>query len=176
MDKIKKLSYKIKLWTPRYLTMEGKILIVKTFGLSQLIYNMQTYEFKQDEIKEVERIIFKFIWSNNDKQNGIDRISRSVMKNDFEEGGMKVTDVECLDRSLKLRQFIRADKSNHVIAKIQALSVRNSNDTATIRQEYHNITEDECICSSAQTVTYENAENGVRQNCRKLIISINTKM
>jgi hypothetical protein len=151
MDKIKKLSYKIKLWTPRYLTMEGKILIVKTFGLSQLIYNMQTYEFKQDEIKEVERIIFKFIWSNNDKQNGIDRISRSVMKNDFEEGGMKVTDVECLDRSLKLRQFIRADKSNHVIAKIQALSVRNSNDTATIRQEYHNITEDECICSSAQT-------------------------
>jgi hypothetical protein len=54
IDKIKKLSYKIKLWTPRHLTMEGKILIVKTFGLSQLIYNMQTYEFKQDEIKDVE--------------------------------------------------------------------------------------------------------------------------
>jgi hypothetical protein len=73
------------------------------------------------------------------------------MKNEFEEGGMKVTDVDCLDRSLKLRQFIRADKSKHVIAKIQALIIGNSNDTATIRQEYHNITEDECICSSAQS-------------------------
>jgi hypothetical protein len=39
-DKITKLSYKLKLWSHRHLTMEGKILLTKTFGLSQLIYNM----------------------------------------------------------------------------------------------------------------------------------------
>jgi len=146
-DKIEKLSYKIKLWTPRHLTTEGKILIIKTFGLSQLIYNMQTYEFKQTEIRNTERIIFKFIWSTDEKQNGIDQISRSIMKNEYEEGGMKVTDVECLDRSLKLRQFIRADKSKHVIAKIQSTLIGSSD---TVRQEYHNITDEECISSSAQ--------------------------
>ena len=41
LEKIKKLGLKIKLWTNRHLTMEGKVLIVKTFGLSQIIYNMQ---------------------------------------------------------------------------------------------------------------------------------------
>jgi hypothetical protein len=113
-EKIKKLTYKIKKWTPRNLTMEGKTLIVKTFGLSQLIYNMQSYSFRLVDLKLAEREIFKFIWSTNEKHNGIDRISRAVMKNSYEEGGMKVTDVECLDRSLKLRQFIRAEQPRHL--------------------------------------------------------------
>jgi hypothetical protein len=145
-DKIKKLKYKIKLWTPRHLTMEGKILIVKTFGLSQLIYNMQCYEFKEEEIRNTERSIFDFIWSNNESQKGIDRISRAIMKNEYEFGGMKVTDVDCLDRSLKLKQFTRAQKSKHEIAKIQEMLTGDSE----IRQEYCKITTDEKICQSAQ--------------------------
>jgi len=150
LDKINKLSYKIKQWTPRHLTMEGKILIIKTFGLSQLIYNMQTYKFKPQDLKNVEKLIFNFIWSTNEKQNGIDRISRKVMKNEFEEGGMRVTDVDCLDRSLKLRQFIRADNSKHVISKLQKIIVGTQSEKSTLRQEYYNITTEECICSSAQ--------------------------
>jgi hypothetical protein len=73
-EKIKKLSNKIKLWTHRDLTMEGKVLIVKTFGLSQNIYNMQSYGFNNAELIMVERIIFRFLWSTKDNQNGIDRI------------------------------------------------------------------------------------------------------
>ena len=150
LEKIKKLSYKIKLWSHRQLTMEGKVLIVKTFGLSQIIYNMQSYGFDEPEIINTERIIFKFLWSTNDKQNGIDRIKRSIMKNDYEKGGMKVTDVESLDRSLKLKQFIRAHKSNHVISRIQALVSTKSNQENHLYQEYQNVTDKEPICRSAQ--------------------------
>jgi hypothetical protein len=146
IDKINILSYKIRQWTPRQLTMEGKILIVKTFGLSQLIYNMQSYEFRFAELKNVERIIFKFIWSTNENQNGIDRISRAVMKNEYEMGGLNVTDVDCLDKSIKLRQFIRANKLKHPISKIQHLLTGG----CTIKQEYSKISEKEAICSSAQ--------------------------
>jgi exonuclease III len=149
-QKIDKLSYKIKKWIPRFLTIEGKILIVKTFGLSQLIYNMQSVHFKPLDIVRTEREIFKFIWSTNENQNGIDRISRAVMKNDYDKGGMKVTDVECLDKSLKLRQVIRANNSKHVIAKIQAFALGNRVDENYIKQEYHSITKKEAICSSAQ--------------------------
>jgi hypothetical protein len=126
--------------------MEGKILITKTFGLSQLIYNMQSYGFKDSDLKNTERILFKFIWSTNENQNGIDRISRAVLKNDYEYGGMKVTDVDCLNRAIKLRQFIRAHTANHIISSIQSL-ITGSN---TIKQEYHKITDKEDICSSAQ--------------------------
>jgi hypothetical protein len=106
LEKIDKLSTKIKIWTGRNLTMEGKNLIVKTFGLSQLIYNMQSFGFEKSELKTIEQIIFKFLWSTKDNQNGVDRIKRSIMKNEYEEGGMNVTDIESLDRSLKLKQFI----------------------------------------------------------------------
>jgi hypothetical protein len=66
--------------------MEGKTIIVKTFGLSQMIYNMQSYKIEQDELVKVERIIFKFLWSNSEVQNGVDRIKRSIMKNDYSKG------------------------------------------------------------------------------------------
>ncbi len=101
--------------------MKGKTLIVKTFGLSQIIYNMQSYGFKSAELINTERIIFKFLWSTNENPNGIDQIKGTIMKNEYSKGGMKVTDVESLDRSLKLKQFIRAYNSNHIISKIQAL-------------------------------------------------------
>ena len=150
LTKIEKLSYKIKAWTHRHLTMEGKTLIVKTFGLSQLIYNMQAYVFDDEELRNIERIIFKFLWSTKENQNGIDRIKRSIMKNDYAKGGMRVTDVECLNRSLKLKQFIRAHRSNHMISKIQILCSSITTPEALIRQEYSKITEDEPICGSAQ--------------------------
>jgi hypothetical protein len=149
-EKINKLTLKIKQWVPRRLTMEGKILIVKTFGLSQLIYNMQSYGFKKQDLVNTERIIFKFLWSTNENQNGIDRISRSILKNDYDKGGMKVTDVECLDRSIKLRQFFRANDSNHEISKIQVILNEDSKSESSIKQEYRQITDREDICQSAQ--------------------------
>jgi hypothetical protein len=72
------------------------------------------------------------------------------MKNEHQNGGLRVTDVECLDRSLKLRQFIRASKSKHVIARIQQLIVETENESPTLRQEYYKVTKSEDICTSAQ--------------------------
>jgi hypothetical protein len=146
--------------------MEGKTLIIKTFGLSQLIYNMQSYQFHITDLKNAEKIIFKFIWSTNDKQNGVDRISRKVMKNEYEEGGMRITDVECLDRSLKLKQFIRASKSNHTIAKIQSIAVGVKNDNNVLKQEYYNVTSEECICASAQETLNIMADYNREQYCK----------
>jgi hypothetical protein len=125
--------------------MEGKTLIVKTFGLSQMIYNMQSYKIEQEEIINVERIIFKFLWSNSNLQNGVDRIKRSIMKNDYSKGGMCVTDVDCLNRSLKLRQFIRTEKSKHEIAKIQEYITGSEH----LRNEYGRKVNLEAICESA---------------------------
>ena len=148
--KIEKLQNKLKIWTHRHLTMEGKSLIVKTFGLSQLIYNMQSYGFNNEDIIFAERLIFKFLWSTNENPNGIDRIKRSIMKNEYDKGGMKVTDVECLERSLKLRQFIRASTSKHVISKIQNLITNGNTKDHHIKQEYEKVTNRESICKSAQ--------------------------
>jgi hypothetical protein len=144
-EKISKLSRKIRAWSHRHLTMEGKTLIVKTFGLSQLIYNLQSYTINQEEIVIIERIIFKFLWSNSILQNGVDRVKRSIMKNEHKFGGMNVTDVDCLDRALKLRQFIRASVSDHSIANIQS----HLSGSKTLKNEYNKIKCLEPICERA---------------------------
>ena len=91
----------------RNLIYEGKSLIIKTFGLSQLIYGMQVIEIKDTCIQKIEQTMFGYIWlgSRSDKERGIGRIKRAVLKNKYSEGGLNVTDVECLNKSIKLRQF-----------------------------------------------------------------------
>ena len=111
---------------------------------------MQSYRFENAELISTERMIFKFLWSTKENQNGIDRIKRSIMKNDYSKGGMKVTDVESLNRSLKLKQFFRAHKSNHAISKIQMFVSTKPGKRKNIYQEYQTITNEESICNSAQ--------------------------
>ena len=45
-NKILKMECNLRAWKSRNLTFEGRSLIIKTFGLSQLIYVMQVLEIK----------------------------------------------------------------------------------------------------------------------------------
>ena len=128
------------MWKPRNLTFEGKILIVKTFGLSQLIYNLQVHRINEESLKQIERIIFGFVWQSSQSKNekGIDRIKRSILKNEISEGGLNITDIDCLNRALKLKQFIRANNSKHPIKQIQKYCSEKSGYNSTgILKEYN---------------------------------------
>ena len=56
-DKILKLEGQLNIWRQRNLSLKGKILIVKTFGLSQLVYSMQATSFHTKELKLIEQIL-----------------------------------------------------------------------------------------------------------------------
>jgi len=151
-EKIIKLRNKLKLWQARHLTFEGKSLILKTFGISQLIYNMQCVHFKTEDLKRIERYIFNFLWGTKDLDDtrARDRIKRSIMKNDYKEGGLNITDIECMDKSLKLRQYIRAGNSNHTINEIQKYCSQNVGNGNTLAQEFHTTSDEEIVCGIAQ--------------------------
>ena len=151
-QKIDKLVKNLKVWSSRHLTFEGKALILKTFGISQLIYNMQCTLFEQTQLKEILRYIFNFIWGTKDIENSKarDKIKRSVLKNCYEVGGLNITDIECLDRSLKIRQFIRASSSKHTIGNIQSLCSNGGKSNKVIYQEFKKITTQEEVCRIAQ--------------------------
>ena len=151
-DKITKMECMLRKWKSRHLTFEGKSLLIKTFGLSQLIYNLQVCEINKSCIKTIERSIFGFIWasSNSDKEKGIDRIKRAVMKNEPSEGGLNISDIECLDKSLKLRRFIGSSRTNHPIARIQTYCMEQLGQSSSIKQEYSKISDKEGITKSAQ--------------------------
>ena len=59
---IKKMSSKIAPWRKRNLSYSGKIHILKSIGLSQLLYSVEMMEIDNKYITEVENIIWDFIW------------------------------------------------------------------------------------------------------------------
>ena len=62
-----------------------------------------------------------------------------------------MTDVDCLNRALKLRQFIRANSVDHPIKTIQKYCLEKLGHTGTILQEYHKLTTLDAVVRSAQS-------------------------
>ena len=89
----------------------------------------------------VRKSVFGFIWLGlkSLKERGVDRIKRSVLKNYHSEGGLNITDIDCLNRSLKLRQFLRAIKSRHPICNIQKFCFEKLGYLNQLMQEYARI-------------------------------------
>jgi hypothetical protein len=151
LEKIERLESQLKRWMCRNLTMEGKILIIKTFGLSQLIYNLQCCHINEKDLVIIEKLMFKFIWSKNwEKIKTVERIKRSVLKNEYNNGGLNAPDIECMNRALKLKQFIRASNSKHCIKEIQVFCLEKLGYDRVIKQEYYSICKDDLIIKSGQ--------------------------
>ncbi len=81
---------------------------------------------------------------------GVGRIKRSVLKNDNSEGGLNVTDVECLDKSVKLRQYQRACETDHPVSIIQKYCMEQLEYESKIEREYYRLTSKEVVTRVAQ--------------------------
>jgi hypothetical protein len=99
----------------------------------------------------VESLIFKFVWSKDwNKLHVCERLKRSVLKAEYEEGGLKAPNIECLDRSLKLKQFLRASKSRHVIASFQTCLSENLGFDEVFNQVYPKLSQDDWVLKVGQ--------------------------
>ncbi len=137
LDKISKLEKQLVRWLPRHLSMEGKLTIVKTFGLSQLIYSLQMCDIKQAEIKHTENLIFRFLWNKKWTGNTApDRIKRSVLKLPYESGGLRAPDIDVLNKALKTKQFLRAMSTKHIISDIQKFILEKEGYFEYFKTEY----------------------------------------
>ena len=97
LPKLSRLKNCLRLWSSRDITPIGRNIIVKTFALSQLVYLFLTLPNPPDHfIKELQDIIFDFIWAGNP-----DKVKRVSMFNDVSKGGFKVTHVKSFMYSLK---------------------------------------------------------------------------
>ena len=71
--KLRKLQTKLDMWRGRDLTLFGRVMILKSLGLSQLIYSSSILNIPEGFAQLVETILFdKFIWKNKR-----DKIKRS---------------------------------------------------------------------------------------------------
>ena len=101
-------------WSTRSLSLMGKILVAKTFAISQIIFFMQSSRLTETYLKMFETSIFKFLWNKNmSAAKAPDRIKREIMTTPVKYGGFGMLDIKELDRGIKLKSYGRLLTSSH---------------------------------------------------------------
>ena len=95
-SKIKSLKSRMSIWRCRGLSMYGRIMIVKTLGISEFLYIASLINVPEWVINTVESAIYGFVWKGKK-----DRIKRTVLINNFRNGGLNMVDIRSKIASLK---------------------------------------------------------------------------
>ena len=107
MDKARTLNWENKLtklqrlldnWRKRKLTLFGRITIVKTLALSQIVHILMVDTIPEKILKRLNCLIYTFIW-----QTKIEKVKRSIMTKQFEKGGVNMIDLHIQKLSFRLR-------------------------------------------------------------------------
>ena len=109
-----KMDKFFRAWSRRNLSTLGRIVITKTFGISQLIFLMQSLELKSEHFKAINALLYKYIWNRHYlAAKAPERIKREIMTKPINKGGYGMLDIVALDDSLKLKALGRLATSSH---------------------------------------------------------------
>ena len=93
LDSIKKL---IDIWSARGLSIYGKATIIKSFLIPRYIYICSILPTLKELLKELNKMLFTFLW------NGVGKVTRASIINEYVEGRLRMVDLECMFKSLRL--------------------------------------------------------------------------
>ena len=94
---LQKLLTKLDLWKARNLTLFGKVLIIKSVGLSQIVYAASNVNVPNEIIYTIKNKLFGFLWNNKK-----DKIKRESIYQDYDKGEIRMTDVDIMIKALRL--------------------------------------------------------------------------
>ena len=94
---LKKAKKILNDWNYRHLTPIGRITVIKSLALSQLVHLfMALPNPSEDFLKNLQEEFFRFVWDK-----GREKISRNMMYQDKESGGLKMSNVKCFCNAMK---------------------------------------------------------------------------
>ena len=130
VSRIKIMEATILSWGKRQLSLNGRMVLAKTFLLSQIVFPAQVLKIQKKEIKKIEKLIYSFV---NGSKNlyGPERIARNNLKASKENGGINGIDVACFVQSIVLRTFCKATVHHKALRELQ-LSMTASLDDISV--------------------------------------------
>ena len=96
----------LQMWSSRNLSLIGKIQIIKTYGISKIIFITNMKNTPAKIIQEANKILHKFLW------NGPDKIKRLTMIADISNGGLKMPHLESIIETQKVMWMKRYSENN----------------------------------------------------------------
>ena len=96
-ERIQKLENLLKMWLCRNLSLKGKITVIQSLAIPQLLYTCSALYVPEDTITKVHNILINFLWNNKKA-----KIKYSTVIGKLEEGGLKMPDFKAKVMSLKM--------------------------------------------------------------------------
>ena len=87
--KVNKLQNTLNRWKTRKLTFYGKVTIIKTLGISQILYNAACIKVPDSIIKKVDKIIYNFLWDSSKE-----KVKRNTTTKEMIYGGLNMVNTE----------------------------------------------------------------------------------
>jgi hypothetical protein len=101
-----KLKGLVGIWKNRSTNLSGKIAITKSILIPQFTYILSTMASPDKKtIQEINRILYDFIY-----KDGSEKIKRTVLIGDYNDGGFKMTDLDSYIEAIKLSWIDRLIK------------------------------------------------------------------
>ena len=93
---LKTIKKRLNCWNWRNLTVLGRIQIIKSFVIPVFMYRAGLICSHKEIVKEVNKIIFNFIWKGKDK------VKRSALISDVENGGLRAPHLESIIKAQRI--------------------------------------------------------------------------
>ena len=90
---IKDLELQLNLWKSRYLSLKGKVLLVKTLGISKYLFLAKVIHIPNKIKKEINSILYRLIWNGS-----TDKVRRNIFMQNLSNG-----DTICRTSMLQIR-------------------------------------------------------------------------
>ena len=80
----------LRMWWRKNLTLESKIIIIKTLALSKFVFLAEVLPIANEITTIILQMQMEFLWNSSSV-----RIKHETISNDFENGGLKNVDIPC---------------------------------------------------------------------------------
>ena len=108
-DKLAKVSNSLGCWELRRLSLLGKITVLKSLIVSQLVYILSPVPTNQQVLEEINTLFFNFLWNGKG-----DKIKRNTMISNYSGRGLQMIDLISFDKAFKstwVKKYL--DPENH---------------------------------------------------------------
>ena len=118
----------LRAWSKRYLSLLAKILIFKTYGLSQILFVASTSMLTKSQESQLNNLIYKFIWNKDMGTNKApDRIKCTILLGEIKKLGFGMVDYRDIVRSIRIRTILRLlNTENHPLHEIIIKNISSS--------------------------------------------------
>jgi hypothetical protein len=107
-DKLDSIKELLNMWTLRKLTIKGKIQVINTLIISQLLYPSTVLAMPKKYVEEYNKEIIKFIWDQKPS-----KVKYTSLINTIENGGLKLQDLQCKVDSLKIKWIKQLEETEY---------------------------------------------------------------